>query len=432
MGLPFAPIGLKTNPDPGPTPAKTYTSEQDVDPSPQNEPRSSGGVQGLKPTNLFQDSPSKEEEEEEAIFEEEDEKEAPLLDEKTLVAEWVSALNDIVSRALVPLMAFAGAVAVKLRYDDVRFLLQWKADEKDRLNVVQPADTIADFIKNNRDFGMPLLQMFMDSVQPPAPEEKDSRKAAAKRKLLFDKIGAHPCFDFDDLENFQLTDISRGNRPIDPRPVPPRADASNAVKAEYQRRLSAWFRDFGAAAALQELIGQSLEIRFAPAWAFNVIGSAVFRKLISTSGLAAMEMALAQVNRIPGCSQFTMQELICSKEVHDQFAFLVASNYLSSGDYIPRGGGGNKKRKNNNNTYLNIVQMRNLLAARVMTAHVWFESVRRISNPLLDEFDKKCAAVKRKKENDGEPDAAVRDFETKMARYREMLPQYELIYRPNW
>lgn len=79
-------------------------------------------------------------------------------------------------------------------------------------------------------------------------------------------------------------------------------------------------------------IGMSeTERQFAPAWAFECMGSAIFRRVLNTTSLAAYEVALAHVNRIPGCASFTMKELICSPGVSDMFAFLVAANFLSSG-----------------------------------------------------------------------------------------------------
>ena len=124
---------------------------------------------------------------------------------------------------------------------------------------------------------------------------------------------------------------------------------------------------------------------FAPAWAFNVVGSGIFRSILSTTSFGAFEAAHAAVRRIPGCRSFTMKELICSPDVADKFAFLVAYEYLGSGDELSQSSRGS--RYSRNSTYLNVHRLRQLLGQQVYTCKIWFESVRARSNPLLLEFD---------------------------------------------
>lgn len=141
--------------------------------------------------------------------------------------------------------------------------------------------------------------------------------------------------------------------------------------------------------AMKLILNTEMERAFAPAWAFEVLDSSIFRMVLSTTSLGAFEAAQSQVNRIPGCASFTMKELICSPEVSDVFAFLVSSVYLASGEEAPRHAGAG--RRNNSSTYINLMQMRRKLGDQIYTAKIWFESVRAKRSPLLDAFEKEKA-----------------------------------------
>ncbi len=183
--------------------------------------------------------------------------------------------------------------------------------------------------------------------------------------------------------------------------------------------------------AIKQIGMSDVERRFAPAWAFEVMGSAIYRRVLSTTTLAAFDVALAHVNRIPGCETFTMKELICSKSVADMFAFLVAANWISSGDGSEskqssrRGGGGDKSRHN----YLNVTRVRELVASKIETCKVWFESVVRMPNPLCKQFERLLQSKYADKLADPNADQqAVEDWKLRMEAYQKMLPQHELVY----
>jgi hypothetical protein len=201
-----------------------------------------------------------------------------------------------------------------------------------------------------------------------------------------------------------------------------------------RQRVSADRVTLNEARTLMAEIAQSdVERKFAPAWAFQVIGSAIFRRVLNDTTLASFEAALASVRRIPGCEHFEMKELICSPGVADMFAFLVASNFLSSGD------GSETKRKggkyDGRSTYLNVSRMRDILAAKVLCCKVWFESVYKRQNPLVkqfkDKFDRLYAQKKQQAGDDHEILANVERWKARMMAYQNMLPQYELIYDGN-
>jgi hypothetical protein len=176
--------------------------------------------------------------------------------------------------------------------------------------------------------------------------------------------------------------------------------------------------------ARNALKAASTEMAFAPAWAWECMGSALWRRFVSVDALAAIQMAHTQVNRLPGCSQFSVKELVCSHEVHDQFAFLVAYNYLSTSDTMPGRKDGAAKQNGGHMTYLNIEHLRRMLAAKVLTCHVWFEThVRRRPNPLLAAFDKKREHMMHERPDLREDER----WQTAMKRYRAMMPSHELI-----
>lgn len=68
-----------------------------------------------------------------------------------------------------------------------------------------------------------------------------------------------------------------------------------------------------------------------------------------------------------------------------------------------------------------MTKVRDILAAKVMTCKIWFESVVRRPNPLVAQFAAKLAEKKRKGHNDP---VWLKRMET----YQKMLPQYVLVY----
>lgn len=169
-----------------------------------------------------------------------------------------------------------------------------------------------------------------------------------------------------------------------------------------------------------------LERVFAPAWVYNVVSDVALRNVLSASTYAAFEMGHAHVRRIPGCASYTLRELLCSAQVKDKFMFIVAYAYLSSGDHIGYTVAAEARSHHHHSAreYVNIQKLRDGLRAEVRVANVWFETqTRAVRNPLLTAFDAKCAQIERERV----PGDA---WKTKMRRFRESLPQREIVYIP--
>jgi hypothetical protein len=283
----------------------------------------------------------------------EKEKSAPVFSEQDMINTWTTELNDLSSRALAPLMVTLGMVAARLRYNDMRELLAWKGAEnlrvEDRLNVVVPgARTVEEFIDKNRVLGTRLLTAYISTYEPPSQQvnQKEEKSGFVPLKA---------CFDLNrDMDPIYLENLIVHN-------------------GQTTRALNR---------ALEHIGLTEVERQFAPAWALQVMGDGIFRSVLSVTCLGAFEAALAQVRRVPGCSTFTLKELICSPQVSDQFAFLVSSTFLASGD-DNMGQRGNSKA-----VYLNVMRMRRLLGDQIYTCKIWFESVYAAPNPLLAEFER--------------------------------------------
>jgi hypothetical protein len=171
------------------------------------------------------------------------------------------------------------------------------------------------------------------------------------------------------------------------------------------------------------------EARFAPAWAFSVLNNSVFRAVASPAVLAAMEMAHNQVRTFPGCSTFTLKELLCSKDTMNQFVFLTSRHYMRDVSVLAGSGGGGSRKKSGN--YINVNQARKELQERTYVISVWFERVYAVTNPILAKFDAYCESIRNKTAvdmGDGTDARQVLDpeFKKRMELYRDALPQREL------
>ncbi len=459
---------------------------------------------------------------------------------KNIYTQFIRDLNDIGERALVPLLSFAGMVAVKLGKTDARALFVYrkdKASETERLKVFdETADTREAFLATVKDAGPTLTTMVLTTLEKEAQDlvqAMDQEDADNDRAALLERRGGSrnsmlgACFDLDELDRginsiphaaFSRQQLDRGllrdeatiralreelatlkealevERRVDPSTeLKEKRDEIEAKRGEiaeqtrrgrprnevYIRQLEQELMDLveqedalmeeprarlfdiqerirerqddilrrqqttqsrlilqETREAIKEIGLSDVERRFAPAWAFEVMGSAIYRRVLSTTTLAAFEAAQAHVNRIPGCETFTMKELICSTAVADMFAFLVASNFLSAGDgtselYANRNNRGNSRVGRGQN-YLNVTRMRDILAEKVVACKVWFESVVRRPNKLVGEFAAKLQSMHRQKVHDaGDDEAAldrVQQWKDRMTAYQKMLPQYELVY----
>lgn len=349
-------------------------------------------------------------------------------------------LNDIVRRACVPLVTFVGMVADKLRENDIRVMLRWDEDTKksieQRMEVVKYADTMQEFVMVNRDLGPILMDLYISSVA------EEHIEAAKKLKIVEDNkkkivkqepLGA--CFELDDLEGQldringvrqNVTETQERIRELMVEIETLRVNAADPVViTQREAELSRLRAAADAYLAMSGLNLAETERVFAPAWAFEVMPMAIFRKILSVTSLAAIEATCSVVNRIPNCKHFTLKELICSPQVNDQFAFLVAASYLNSGDRAPPANGGGRRRRDS--TYINIMTMRQILSEHIFTCHVWFETmVRRRPSRIRAEFQKQITAK-----------SALMDphhlgaWMERMMKYKKQLPEFELVVSQN-
>ena len=362
-----------------------------------------------------------------------------LSSESQLVASIVADLNDILCRACQPALTFIGKVGVKLRENDVRNLLVWNDDPKasmdDRLKFVKGAPTIREFIDANRELGSEFLTSYLETrlskeyVPPPPPPAavgEAGRESVLKRFKIDAQLQTPFNLDiyeqrFDQAERLRFIEEKRskirdillnmhvnGNNP----------SPQDAALMEEMRQTEALL------AGLITLSISEVELKFAPAWAFESLSNSIFRHIWSTTSLAAVEAAAQAVRRIEGCSSFTIKELISSEQVSDQFAFLVSASYLNSGDGIPQAQGRGGRGGNRQSTYLNVLRMREMLASKIYTCNIWFESVRKRPNPLVAQFREQVAMVLAPLPDGDEK----RNRVAKFAKLEASLPKWELVY----
>ncbi len=357
--------------------------------------------------------------------------------ERAMVREWERDLAEIVRRAVAPLVRFVGAVAVELREDDIRRLLVWRDPSQEdqsmearvRSLVSKGAKTVEDFMYKNRDLGRPLLVRYLKVA------EKSLLMVGAPRAPAPQPVLQHigPGFDLNELD--LPAEVLRARAEL-PRSAATMMgmlyaleqveDPTNAdlIQMDELRRAIPLAQAINRAAT--GLKDSETESTFAPAWCFECLGDAVFRKLINDITLAAFDMALAKVRRIEGCSSFTIKELILSEQVHDQFAFLVASEWLNTGDDTITVA---SKRRGPRSHYFNLMLFRQHLGLRLDTCAIWFETVRARPNPILRKFaEKKAAVLARMMESD--PPASKQSIDEAretLDMYGAALPKRELV-----
>jgi hypothetical protein len=388
--------------------------------------------------------------------------------ESDAIVRWTADLNDILARANQPMVQFLGALAATLRTDP-RYLMTWDAnavgkDASERVNnLVRPATSVPEWLALNRDLGSTLLLSYLESVSGSLENQEFSAARIGEREH-------DACFDLRELDTPSLDGVDRvapGAVHEDELAIA-RLEAQLEKKVAEEKRTDAAYIDEDDEARSAELLVRAgvisgelralraelarlrdrnlrhvsvsflhkatellkashIEVAFAPAWAWECMGSAVWRRFVRMDALAAVAKAHALVNSIPHCSEFTEKELICSHSVFGNFSFLVAYQYLATTDCVPSApqgrnaaGGG----RSGNMTYVNIEHLRRTLAMRVQTCKVWFEThVHRRPNPLLAAFDRKQQEMISERP---ELERIPRWLEA-MKRYRSMMPAYELV-----
>jgi len=396
-----------------------------------------------------------------------------------LIDQWAADLNNVLGRALQPLLNMLGSIAVKLRIQDVRVLMMWdnlKRSPQDRAaSIVQSAESVEAFVAANvQVIGRPLLETYIASVTSDVWDAQQQQQQGPQA------IG--DCFDITALdrnpprtiggasdgmsaqsrvlqaERQELHLITEFNHAVAHAQTARRAlldgtgnviastRADEAERAAQQalRNIQAQLTTLRQQVLLQDDVGrarqalgaQENEQLFAPAWSFQLVSDAAMRSLVSVPAWAAMEMAVAWVRRQRGCSTYTLRELICSPAIVDNFALVVAYQYLNTGDAATTdtGGSGTIKRRTGK-TYLNVNKVRDQLQERMRVAADWFSlTVTTSTHPLLRRFDEHVRKERQARwpnpaALDAEPDAR-NQWGEKMALYRKALPQRELIVRP--
>jgi len=314
--------------------------------------------------------------------------------ERRRVAQWERDLRHVVERALVPLVRFTGAVAVKSRRDYIRCSM--------RDVVTTDAQTVTEFIDRNGALLGDVLKRYLEvNVPKMAPPFQPVQAAfdLEEMNLPPSQLAArYAHVTIERLRRLLVQDLT----------------LTDAQKQHYADQIA-------HLEGLERVEERELESIFAPAWAFEVLPLSIWRKACDATTLAAMEMACAKVRRVPGCATFTLKELICSDGVSDHFAFLVAAEWLNSGDDT----GSSHSQRGLRSKYMNLNQFRLQLGEQLYTCMVWFESVRARANPLLAQF-----AQRKRERLDRIADLNERrQVELQLDAYGSMLPKRELVYR---
>lgn len=353
----------------------------------------------------------------------------PSLPTTNPVRTLAKAINRVLQRALTPLLDSIGALAFAIGEQDVRSLLVYDERNKgarrdlpaDRLRIIDEEDpqltTVAYLMERYEPIlGNAFLNVYLEQtligLDKKAKELYDSEKK--KETTIND------CVDFDrDLPFYPLS------------PNPETLALLKSLPEPHSEIVKNRIAELETAQEAARMIGLTdAESRFAPAWAFSMLGNSVFRAIASPPVLAAFEMATNQVRSFPGCSTFTLKELLCSPATMNHFVFLAARHYMR--DISVLAATKEKKGRRAGGNYINVNQARKQLDERAWLTGIWFEGVYAVTNPLLAEFDAYRDKLRRTETlASGErvsmplPHAQ----EQRMLQYRAALPQRELRHR---
>lgn len=344
----------------------------------------------------------------------------------SIYQSWTDELNDIIQRACAPLLTALGAVAAKLRIDDVRKLMVYDAAKPDpysKLAVVQwkNATTLQQWVEANAFLGPVILGLYIQSItteQWKHHQQTPNKVTACLDIRILDR-GAIP--ERDTLLRATQERVQAAAQVVQVRENAFQNNPTNQNRIALDEA-SETFLQLQSQMALQDdvhrvlaLLGnQENELLFAPAWAFGVMPEAVFTKFISPTAWGAIKSAVGWIQRLPNCSSYTLKELVCSDGVLDHFATVVAYQFLNLGNGDGLAGNGNMKRARN---YVNVNKMRDDMLVRMSLIATWFQtSVFTRPHPLLRKFDERIALL--------EPG----DRDTLMV-YRQHLPKRMLFGR---
>jgi hypothetical protein len=365
------------------------------------------------------------------------------------VRDLARSINHLLARSLTNMLDLMGSVCWKLGDNDVRHSLVYlphgpkdkREDPLSFLRIIDEDDTnltsMGYFIsKYAPKLGMPFLRAYL---QPWMDREKaktekllaeplQKKPATSPTKSQIPLVGASHCFDFqEDLDRSYAfgTEVIDDDRRIAQLSAFMKTPGFGGDASVYAQRLV--YEKMRTKA--QELLTlPEPEMAFAPAWAFELLSSDVFRAFVAPARLAAVDLAHAQVTRIRGCETFTVKELICSKGVVDQFAWMIAYQYMDASKGLPMHRP--KGEKGERGIYVNINHMRETVQKRAFLCTIWFESVRAFPNPILAQFTEYRAKQYDRAKKVHLLDTPEKEFawNAAMDMYYQSLPKRELKY----
>lgn len=249
---------------------------------------------------------------------------------------------DLVLRSgLQPLYSFIGMVGASLGDQDVRSYYKWRGPGASMDDLQSPvakgAANLEEFVRKNSHLGRPLLQYALKIGMDKA---KEGKMLASIGEQMIPSVIQDERYIMDLLDGSYLT------------------KTPNAAEAQ---------------------------------WTWGAIDEAVLTYILQDSALGAIHLAHSVIKSIPRCWDFTLKELLMSDGVNAMFAKFVGWEFLQAS-------GGNAYGRSSSSTSRGMVKgstfmlsagfaTRQALYAQVAVAKIWFEDVRRISNPLKTELD---------------------------------------------
>jgi hypothetical protein len=126
-------------------------------------------------------------------------------------------------------------------------------------------------------------------------------------------------------------------------------------------------------------------------YVYGVLDEATFWGIGEPAVMGAIKDARDEINALPGCESFTLKELMMSPVVATKFQLYVS--YLmqrGSGGYAYAGRAYTSKLGKVNGTTFNVsagTKQRNLLALNMEGCQYWFQDVKKIQNPRIQELE---------------------------------------------
>jgi hypothetical protein len=273
-----------------------------------------------------------------------------------------NALEEKVQNALRPFYTFTGMVASAIGAPNAAFLFHSPPNQNGiRPIVKRGASTFRKFvIQNEPVLGRPIMAILLLAVKGSEQFVKKDEEAAGK----------------EEEEEENEDEILQQERQIEARCFALQ-DAAQAQDFLWDHLMN--FMGGGEEERVDDMI--RFDLFFAPPWVWACLPNAVFRSLLQTAGVGAFDLALSQVRRLPGKSEFTMHEMICSDGVNDRFAILVASNLLlaSGGNAYPSRIWGNTQNRRSWQVSAGLAtRTRNNMERQALM--LWFRTVYRVRN----------------------------------------------------